>query len=122
MLTFAEFLNEDKVNYNPHTQAWQVRGDSDNHPFKHEQKQVMLKNAAPYIDHDAHESGKMLHAFIKGYHTKDRPTSSTHTQRHIKFEKSDVHPGFVHVDDNSPVRKADYIEFNNKHAIAHYKK
>lgn len=122
MLSFFEFLNEDKVNYNHHNQSWQVRSDDAHHSFKHETKNIILKNAKPHIDHEAQESGKKLHAFIQGNHTKDQPTSKTHNQRHIKFKKSELHSGFVHADDNSPVHHADYVEFNNNHAIAHYKK
>jgi len=122
MLTFKEFFNEDKVNYNHHNQSWQVRGDEDHHPFKHEQKHVILKNVEHHVDHDAHADGKKLYAYLKGHHTKDVPTHKTHTQRPVKFQKDNIHTPFVHSDDNSPMHKADYVEFKGSSVTAHYKK
>ena len=122
MKTFKQFINEDKVNYNHHNQAWQIRGDEEHHPFKDERKHVILKDVKPHVDHDAHESGKRVYAYLKGNHTKDAPTHKTHTQRTVKFQKDNTHAPYVHSDDNSPVHKADYVEFNGSSVTAHYKK
>lgn len=121
MLKFNEFINEEKVNYNHHTQSWQLRGDEDHHPFKGEHKHIILKDVEHHVDHDAHDAGKKLYAYLKGNRTKDVPTSKTHKQRPIKFQKDNVHTPFAHSDDNSPMHKADYVEFNGTSATAHYK-
>jgi hypothetical protein len=122
MKTFKQFFIEDVVNYNHHNQAWQVRGDSEHYPFKGEHKHVIMKDVEPHVDYDAHESGKRLYAYLKGNHTKDVPTSATHKQRPIKFQKDNIDHPFVHTDDNSPVKKAHYVEFKGNSVIAHYKK
>lgn len=123
MLSFANFckLNEEKINYNHTNQHWQVRGDDDKHTFKHEQEKVIIKNAAPYVDHDAHEAGKRVYAYMQGSVQRNEPDLSNHTAHPIHFQRDNVEHPFVHTHDGSPVRHADYVVFHKNKATAYYK-
>jgi hypothetical protein len=119
MKSFLEFIDEDKINYNHTNQHWQVRDDKDQH-FKYERPHVIIKQAQPHVDHDAHEAGKRVHVFMKGDKADHVPTG--HHKREIKFNRGNLDHPFIHADDSSPVHHADYVEFHHNKVYAHYKK
>lgn len=123
MLTFTQFIcfSEEKINYNHTNQHWQVRGDDTHHSFKHELSKVILKDAKPYVDHDAHESGKRVYAYLQGNVVKKTPDLSAHRELSVKFNRGDLESPFIHAHDNSPVRKADYVVFDKNKIRAYYK-
>jgi hypothetical protein len=109
MKTFKQ-IREDMVNYNHTTQSWQIRHDTTGHAFKVEKSHVILKDAKPHVNHDAHEAGKKIYAYMHGTPVPSVPKG--HKKREIKFS---------HKDDNSPVTHANYVEFKGREAHAHYK-
>jgi hypothetical protein len=119
MMTFRQML-EDMVNYNHTNQHWQVRHDSPGHVFKGEHPHVILKNAKPHVDHDAHEEGKRVYAYMHGTPTKETPQNTI--KRAIKFNPGNTEHPFVHKDDGTPVKHAHYVEFHGREVHAHYKK
>ena len=119
MKSFAK-LREDMVNYNHTNQHWQRRHDSEGHAFKDEHPHLIIKDAKPYVDHDAHEAGKRVQVYMHGTPTKSVPAG--HVKRAIKFNPGNTEHPFVHRDDNSPVTKAHYVEFKGREVHAHYKK
>jgi hypothetical protein len=119
MKTFRQ-IREDMVNYNHTNQHWQLRHDSEGHGLKAEHPHVILKDASPHVDYDAHEAGKRVYTYMHGTPTKAVPKG--HIKREIKFVRGDIEHPFVHVDDNSPVKHAHYVEFHGNKVHAHYKK
>jgi len=119
MKTFRQF-SEDMVNYNHTNQHWQLRHDSEGHGLKGEHPHVILKGARPHVDHDAHEAGKRVYAYMHGTPAKSVPAG--HNKRPIKFQPGNAEHPFVHKDDNTPVKHADYVEFHGREVHAHYKK
>jgi hypothetical protein len=71
------------------------------------------------VDHDAHEAGKRVYAYMHG--TPARSVPAGHTKRPIKFQPGNTEHPFVHKDDNTPVKHADYVEFHGREVHAHYK-
>ena len=123
MLPFKTFLiREEKINYNHTNQQWQVRGDDEHHTFKSEHPKVVIKHAEPHVDHDAHESGKKVYAYLKGKVVDKHPDLSKHHARTVKFNRGNIDHPFSHEDDNSPVNKADYVVFHKNKVTAYYKK
>jgi hypothetical protein len=117
MMSFLEFA-EEMVNYNHTNQHWQVRSNA--HIFKGEHPHVILKDAKPYVDHDAHEEGKRVYAYMHGTPTKESPKNTI--KRAIKFNPGNTEHPFVHKDDGTPVKHAHYVEFHGREVHAHYKK
>jgi len=119
MKSFAK-LREDMVNYNHTNQHWQQRHDTEGHAFKGEHPHLIIKGARPHVDYDALEAGKRLHVYMHGTPTKAIPRG--HVRREIKFNPGNTDHPFVHKDDNTPVKHADYVEFKGREVHAHYKK
>lgn len=119
MKTFRQ-MREDMVNYNHTNQHWQLRHDSEGHGLKGEHPHVILKDARPHVDHDAHEAGKRVYAYMHGTPAKSVPAG--HVKREIKFVRGDAEHPFVHKDDGTPVKNAHYVEFHGSQVHAHYKK
>jgi hypothetical protein len=118
MIPFKEF-SEEMVNYNHTNQHWQIRHDAPGHIFKGEHPHVILKDAKPHVDYDAHDEGKRVYAYMHGTPTKETPKNTV--RRAIKFTGNTEHP-FVHKDDGTPVKHAHYVEFKGREVHAHYKK
>jgi hypothetical protein len=118
MKTFLK-LREEMVNYNHTNQHWQIRNDTVGHTFKNEQSHVILKDAKPHVDHEAHEAGKKVHTFMHG--TPVTLVPKDHTKREIKFNAGNTDQPFIHKDDSSPVIRANYVEFKGRQVYAHYK-
>lgn len=112
---------EAKTNYNNHTKHWQVRGDDDKHTFKHEKPKVILKDAKPHVDHDAHDEGKKVFAYMKGHEVHHEPDLSKHTSHPVKFQRNSVHP-FVHGHTGAPFHGADYVVHDEHGTTAYHKK
>lgn len=130
MLSFNKFVKlesvmayplvvEDMVNYNFVNQAWQVRND--NQAFKYEDKKVVLRNAKPHVDHEAHHQGKKVYAYIKG-DIERKPDLSKHEKREVRFNKGSLDKPFIHTDDSSKMHHADYVEFHGNKVHAYYKR
>ena len=118
MKTFKQ-IREDMVNYNHTTQSWQIRHDTAGHAFRVEKSHVIIKDAKPHVNHDAHEAGKKIYAYMHGTPVTSVPKG--HKKREIKFNAGNTEHPFSHKDDNSPVTHADYVEFKGRQAHAHYK-
>ncbi len=119
MKSFSAFVQEDMVNYNHTNQQWQLRHDDKGHGFKSEHSRVILKDAVPHVDHDAHEAGKRVYAYMHGTPVKSIPEK--HKKREIKFNPNNIDHPFIHKDDHSPVTHANYVEFDGRNVYAHYK-
>lgn len=122
MLSFKQYLNEEKINYNHHTQHWQVRGDDSNHTFKDEREKVILKNPRSYVDHDAHEQGKKVYAYMHGEVVKHEPDLSRHRPHPVKFVRGDTQHPFVHAKTNKPLKSPEYVVFHKNTVTAYHKK
>lgn len=115
-------IREEKVNYNNHTVAWQVRGDDDKHTFKDERERVVLHNVKPHVDHDAHAAGKKVYAYLKGKISHDEPDEKEHTSHPVKFNPGNTQHPFVHATTGEPLHHADYVVFHKKQVTAFHKK
>jgi hypothetical protein len=118
MKTFLK-LREEMVNYNHTNQHWQIRHNAVGHTFKKEQSHVILKDAKPHVDHEARDEGKKVHTYMNGTPVASIPKG--HTKREIKFNAGNTEHPFIHKDDNSPVTRANYVEFKGRQVYAHYK-
>lgn len=115
-----EFV-EDKINYNFLNQHWQIRSDDPTHRFKTEQPRVVVKDAVPYVDYDAHDAGKKIYAYIQGDVVRGTPNTRGYQARPIKFVRDNTHTPFVHTDDGSRFERADYVVFDGRQIMAYYK-
>lgn len=125
MISFKQFnslLDEEKLNYNHTNQHWQVRSDDESHTFRHERERVILKNPKPHIDHDAHEAGKRVYAYMQGDIMRDEPDLSKHKSHPVKFVPGDTDHPFVHAHTGKPFKAPDYMVFHKNAVTAFHKK
>ncbi len=116
-----DIISEEKVNYNFRNQHWQIRSDDSDNAFLSEVPKIILQDARPYVDYDAHEEGKKVYAYLQGTVVTDPPDFSEYTAYPIKFVKDELSHPFVYIHNNRPVKRADYIVFDKNTVTAYLK-